>query len=150
MSTMDETIKISEAEWEVMRVVWTLGETDATTINDVLSEKMQWKMATVKTLLGRLVKKEALTTRQVGKKFFYSATISEKKSIHEATQDLFLRICATRMPETLTTMIEEVELTAKDVKQLIQTLQQKQTVEKIRCNCIPGQCQCDHNQLKFI
>ncbi|GGI65887.1 MULTISPECIES: CopY/TcrY family copper transport repressor [Enterococcus] len=145
----EDAIKISEAEWEVMRVIWTLGESDAATINDVLKEKMQWKFATVKTLLGRLVKKEALKTRQVGKKYLYSALISEEKSIHEATQELFSRICATRMAENLTQMIEEVELTPTDVAQLIQTLQKKQTVEKITCNCIPGQCQCDHNQVKF-
>lgn len=54
----EDAIKISEAEWEVMRVIWTLGESDAATINDVLKEKMQWKFATVKTLLGRLVKKK--------------------------------------------------------------------------------------------
>ena len=48
MST-EEAIKISEAEWEIMRVVWTLEEADAATINDVLHEKMQWKFATVKT-----------------------------------------------------------------------------------------------------
>lgn len=147
MST-EEAIKISEAEWEIMRVVWTLEEADAATINDVLHEKMQWKFATVKTLLGRLVKKEALKTRQVGKKFFYSATISEEKSIHEATQELFSRICATRMAENLAQMIEEVQLTPSDVEQLIQTLKNKKTVEKITCNCIPGQCQCHRNSGK--
>ena len=48
--TKEETMKISEAEWEVMRVVWTLGEVDAQTISETLSHRMKWKLATIKTL----------------------------------------------------------------------------------------------------
>ena len=53
-------IKISDSEWEVMRVIWTLGQANAQQITQILADSMDWKVATVKTLLGRLVKKEAL------------------------------------------------------------------------------------------
>lgn len=139
-----ETIKISDAEWEVMRVVWTLEETDAATINELLSEKMQWKFATIKTLLGRLVKKEALQTKQEGKKFLYSATVSEDETFHGAQEDLFSHICATKIGEHLIRMIDEVQLTQTDITNLIQTLEKKEVTAKITCDCIPGQCQCEH------
>lgn len=142
----EEIIKISEAEWEVMRVVWTLGETDATTISQILGEKMQWKLATIKTLLGRLVKKEALQTQQVGKKFFYSAKVSEEETFHGAQEELFSHICATRVGDHLNQMIEEVPLTQEDITKIIQTLEKKVATKRIDCDCIPGQCQCDHSK----
>lgn len=51
-------IKISDSEWEVMRVIWTLGQANAQQIIQILADSMDWKVATVKTLLGRLVKKK--------------------------------------------------------------------------------------------
>lgn len=140
-----EAIKISDAEWEVMRVVWTLEETDAATINELLSDKMQWKIATIKTLLGRLVKKEALQTKQVGKKFLYSAKVSEDETFHGAREELFSHVCATKIGEHLVRMVDEVSLTQEDITNLIRTLEKKVATENIPCDCIPGQCQCEHH-----
>ncbi|MHC5269067.1 CopY/TcrY family copper transport repressor [Enterococcus sp. LJL98] len=138
-----EAIKISEAEWEVMRVIWTLEETDAATINELLSEKMGWKFATIKTLLGRLVKKEVLKTQQVGKKYLYSANVSEAETFHGAREALFSHICATKIGEHLVEMIQDVALTESDIRRLRQTLEQKEATARIVCDCIPGQCQCE-------
>ncbi len=41
--------EISDAEWEVMRAVWTLGAVTSRKLIDVLAEKMGWKAATTKT-----------------------------------------------------------------------------------------------------
>lgn len=51
-------IKISDSEWEVMRVIWTQGSTTAQEIIAILGQTMEWKPATIKTLLGRLVKRK--------------------------------------------------------------------------------------------
>lgn len=48
---------ISAAEWEVMRVVWAHRETNSRTIIASLEDKKDWKAATIKTLIGRLTKK---------------------------------------------------------------------------------------------
>ena len=59
---------ISKAEWEIMRVVWTKGETTSTEILNILSQKTEWTSSTVKTLLKRLVDKGYLNTEKIGKK----------------------------------------------------------------------------------
>ena len=64
-------IKISDSEWEVMRVIWTLGQANAQQITQILADSMDWKVATVKTLLGRLVKKEALKIRRSGRPAYF-------------------------------------------------------------------------------
>ncbi|MGI6156071.1 MAG: CopY/TcrY family copper transport repressor [Enterococcus lemanii] len=142
MTKIEETIRISDAEWEIMRVVWTKGQVDATTIEQILGDKMQWKLATIKTLLGRLVKKEALKTDQVGKKFIYSANVREDQILFQATEELFGHICAKKMGSSLAQIIEDVPLTQADVSLLQDVLARKTVVESIACNCIPGQCQC--------
>lgn len=140
-----ELVKISDSEWEVMRVLWTLGQSDAQEINQLLSTEMGWKLATVKTLLGRLVKKEVVTTEQSGKKFIYRPTVSEEATVRSATENLFSHICAKRIGTTIADLIGEAELTAEDIQKIQQVLSEKQPVAEIACNCIPGQCECKHH-----
>lgn len=135
-------IKISDSEWEIMRVIWTLGQANAQEITKILASSMGWKAATVKTLLGRLVKKEALWTEQEGKKFIYHPTVSETETVKSATENLFSHICAKQIGGTIADLIEEATLTQADIDQIFAQLKQKEPVAMIECNCIPGQCQC--------
>ncbi|WP_252899432.1 BlaI/MecI/CopY family transcriptional regulator [Lactococcus fujiensis] len=54
---MEEECNISNAEMVVMRVIWSLGEARVDEIMNQIPEHLDWSLATVKTLLGRLVKK---------------------------------------------------------------------------------------------
>lgn len=135
-------IKISDSEWEVMRVIWTLGQANAQQITQILADSMDWKVATVKTLLGRLVKKEALWTEQEGKKFIYHPAVSEMETVRSATENLFSHICAKRVGATIADLVEEATLTQEDIQQIMKQLNKKELVETIECNCIPGQCEC--------
>lgn len=47
--TYENKIRISDSEWEVMRVIWTLGSATAQDILNALGNTMDWKTATVKT-----------------------------------------------------------------------------------------------------
>ncbi|MGK3850841.1 copper-responsive transcriptional repressor TcrY, partial [Enterococcus faecium] len=76
-----------------MRVVWANGRVTSKEVIFTLGEKMDWKQATIKTLLGRLVEKGALNTEQEGRKYIYSANIEEKEAVRSFTNDIFDRIC---------------------------------------------------------
>ncbi|MBO0430568.1 CopY/TcrY family copper transport repressor [Enterococcus sp. DIV0660C] len=135
-------VKISDSEWEVMRVIWTLNQTTAQEITQILADSMDWKAATVKTLLGRLVKKEVVWTQQEGKKFIYHPAVSEMDTVRSATENLFSHICAKKVGETIADLVEEATLTQADIDKIMEQLQQKKPVATIACNCIPGQCTC--------
>lgn len=139
-------IKISDSEWEVMRVLWTLGSADAQEITGLLGERMGWKLATVKTLLGRLVKKSAVTTETAGKKFRYFPAVSEEETIQSATENLFSHVCAKKMGATIADLVAESTLTQADLELIQEALAHKTPVAKIACNCIPGQCECSEHQ----
>ena len=53
---------ITGAEWNVMRIVWSLGSASTRTIIENLQATSDWKDSTIKTLLARLVKKGFLTS----------------------------------------------------------------------------------------
>ena len=139
-------IKISDSEWEVMRVICTLESTTAQEIVEILGQTMDWKAATIKTLLGRLVKKEAVRTEQSGKKYIYYPAISEGETVKSATESLFSHICAKRIGETIAELVAEAALTDADVALINEQLMNKNTVPTIECNCIPGQCECNHHK----
>ena len=60
---------ISNAEWDIMRVVWAQERVTSSAILTILNQKLQWTSSTIKTLLKRLVDKGYLATEKVGKGF---------------------------------------------------------------------------------
>lgn len=145
MMTIEKS-KISESEWEIMRVVWTLKEVTSKEINEVLKDKMNWKLATTKTLIGRLVKKGILITKSDGKRYLYSAAVSEQESLKAMTNDLFNHICSKKTGETIAELLSNATLSHEDIALLEKLLEmkKKEAVSEVSCNCIPGQCQCHH------
>lgn len=138
-------VSISEAEWQVMRIIWTQQPVDSRTIIDYLAESTAWKPATIKTLLGRLVKKDLVSMENDGKKFYYRARVAEEETVRSATADFFERVCSQKLGHTVAELLQEVPLTKEDIQELVQVLAQKKPVTTIACNCLPGQCTCkDH------
>ena len=54
---MSRTPPITEAEWEVMNVLWENAPATASEVAERVCGKMNWHPKTVKTLLGRLVRR---------------------------------------------------------------------------------------------
>lgn len=135
---------ITEAEWEVMRVVWANTQVTSKEVISILEDKMNWKPATIKTLLGRLVEKDALSTEQEGKKFIYTANIEEEGTVSDYTSDIFSRICNKNVGRTLGELINNSTLSFDDIRQLEEILEKKKAsaVEVVACQCVPGQCEC--------
>ena len=82
---------ITDAEWEVMRVVWANDRVTSKKVISVLQEKMDWTQSTIKTILGRLVGKGVLNTEQEGRKFIYTANIEETEAVRDYAEDIFNR-----------------------------------------------------------
>ncbi|QFR66793.1 CopY/TcrY family copper transport repressor [Furfurilactobacillus rossiae] len=141
---MEATVKleISDAEWEVMRIVWTLGESNSRQITEILADKMGWKSATVKTLLGRLVKKQALTTRKDGNAFIYTPLVAEQDAMDSATRALFGHLCQMKVGQTLADLIDDLTLSKANIADLQAQLAEKAKTapETVACDCLPDGC----------
>lgn len=67
--------RISEAEHAVMEALWARAPLSATEVADEVADR-GWSLPTVKTLLSRLVAKQAVRTEPDGKRFLYSPAIA--------------------------------------------------------------------------
>lgn len=140
----EDKAKITDAEWEVMRVVWTLHQATSKKISGILESKKEWKQTTTKTLIGRLLKKGMLHAKSEGKRYIYTAAVTENESLKTVRDSLFENICSKEIGNEIAAMISDATLSHDDITLLEATLKKKkkEAVEEIECNCVPGQCQC--------
>ncbi len=131
-------MQISNAEWQVMRIIWTQGQTTSKEITQLLQEQWHWTASTVKTLLKRLVEKQYVTTEKNGKHFLYSAKVTEDESVQALSREVSEKICTKKMPHVIMELIAGSDLSAQDISQLQALLQNKQPVAAVTCHCLPG------------
>ena len=145
MGVIVSSTHITDAEWEVMRVVWANDRVTSKKVISVLKEKMDWTQSTIKTILGRLVEKGVLNTEKEGRKFIYTANIEEKEAVRDYAEDIFNRICNKKVGNVIGSIIEDHVLSFDDIKRLEEILEKKKAfaVEEVDCNCPEGQCECN-------
>jgi len=140
--------KITDSEWEIMRAVWAQEQVTSREIIEVLQKKKDWSSATIKTFIGRLVKKEMLDTEKEGKKFLYSAKIDEHEFLKSTLDETFNNICDKNNGSIIARLIENSVLSFEDIEQLERMIEKKKkdAVGEVPCSCTPGQCKCQtHN-----
>ena len=106
---------ITNAEWQIMKVVWANREVTSKFVAEVLCEKMEWKKATIKTLLNRLLEKKVLKKREEGNKYVYFTEYSQEELSKKALMEVFEKICRTKSGELIVKAIEENELSFSDL-----------------------------------
>ncbi|SIN98692.1 copper transport repressor, CopY/TcrY family [Carnobacterium alterfunditum] len=131
------SIKITDAEWEVMRVAWANETVTSREITSILENKKQWKAPTIKTLIGRLVDKGVLQTIREGNKFIYSAAVTEEESMDSYTNDVLSRVCHKQSGHVISNMIAEATLSKVDIAMLKKLLEQKENtaLDEVPCEC---------------
>ena len=125
-------INISEAEWEVMRVVWSNNQVTSKLVIEILKEKKSWSVSTIKTLLSRLVEKDMLQTEKIGNKFLYSAKCLENDCLEVLTRNFIRKFCSKKTKNIIKYAIEENNLSKSDIDEVIQLLQKKRKSAKDR------------------
>ncbi|WP_235804708.1 CopY/TcrY family copper transport repressor [Secundilactobacillus kimchicus] len=130
--------EMTPAEWEVMRVIWTMGDLGSNDIIKAVQEKRAWTESTIKTLLRRLVKRGALSTSAAGRKFIYHPEIAEKIAMEETSTALFDHLCAMKKGGVLVNLVAETELSQTDIQQLQDLLaaKAKTAPEQVACDCL--------------
>ncbi|HIE97337.1 MAG: BlaI/MecI/CopY family transcriptional regulator [Fuerstiella sp.] len=119
-------IAISPAEWEVMKVLWQHGAMAARDVFAALPEGSEWAYRTVKTLLARLVAKEAIAYDQVGNSYLYRAVADEAVLTRQEVRTVFQRVTRGALSPVLAHFIEEADLSNAEIEQLRKTLDRKQ------------------------
>ena len=131
-------MQISDAEWQVMKIIWMQGEQTSTDLIRVLAERFDWSKSTIQTLLARLVEKECLTRKKEGKFFVYSALLTLDQSRDLLVQDIKDKVCSRRIKNLLADLIIECDFTQADLEDLEAVISEKKSsaVTEVKCNCM--------------
>ena len=131
-------MQISDAEWQVMKIIWMQGEQTSSDLIKVLAERFDWSKSTIQTLLARLVEKGCLTRKKEGKSFVYSALLTLDKSRDLLVQDIKDKVCSRRIKNLLADLIVECDFTLADLEDLEAVISEKKVsaVTEVRCNCM--------------
>jgi BlaI family transcriptional regulator, penicillinase repressor len=127
---MSKTIKISQAEWEVMKVVWKNSPRTANEIVEILSKKISWQRETIRTLINRLVQKDVLAFEKKGRQYHYYPLINEAECIRAETKSFLKRISPSSIEPMLAAFVEKQRLTPEQIARLRKILDGKDPAAK--------------------
>lgn len=116
--------KISEAEWELMKVLWERSPLSASEIIAAPSIK-SWHRQTTKTLLGRLVKKGALGFEKQGRAYLYVPLVSEGDCITATSESFLRRVFGGSLMPMIAHFVEHKKLSAREIDELKRLIERK-------------------------
>ena len=110
--------KVSEAELEILKVLWTNGRpmTDRQ-IRDALGAGSDWKTTTIQTLIKRLLDKEVLS-REKKDVFYYSSAVSKEEFEKARTEDFVNKVFGGNAKGLLSTLLNNDILSKADMNDL--------------------------------
>ena len=115
---MSEIPKISNAEWEVMKAIWNHSKITSINIIQELKDKAEWKPATVKSLINRLLNKNAIGFNKVGNEYIYFPLVSEEECIRLESQSFINRVFNGSAKSMLLNFVESKEISETDIEEL--------------------------------
>lgn len=122
---MNKVPRISEAEWEVMRVFWSRQPAlTALEVVDLLGRN-DWKPTTVKTLISRLVKKRALGFRESGRVYYYYPLVTREECVRAESHSFLERVYGGALQPMLVNFIRDGRLTEEELADLKRLLEEK-------------------------
>ena len=83
---------ITDAEWQIMRILWGQKNMLATEIAVLLQDSKNWELTTIKTFLARLVRKNMVCYIKKGKVYVYNALLSERDCVISEMKQVLNRI----------------------------------------------------------
>lgn len=110
--------QISEAEYEVMKVVWKYAPISTNEITDLLTQTTNWRPKTIQTLIKRLVTKGALTYEKRSRVFVYTPLIDEKEYIGQESHSFLERYYDGDITAMLSSYIEDDKLSESEIDTL--------------------------------
>lgn len=116
--------KITQAEFNIMDVLWTEAPLAASDVAERLSGRKAWNVRTIKTLLSRLVEKGAVAHRPDGRRYLYRPLISRQSYTGDATRTLIDRLFDGRAAPLVANLAEAGALSDEDIAELEQLLEE--------------------------
>lgn len=117
--------QISEAEFEVMKIVWKYAPISTRDITEKLLQITNWSPKTIQTLIKRLVTKGALTYEKQSRMFIYTPAVKENEYIGQESNSFLKRYYNGDITAMVSAYIENDRLSESELDTLRSLLSQK-------------------------
>lgn len=110
--------QISDAEYEVMKVIWNTGPINTNQVVEKLAETSSWSPKTIQTMLLRLVKKGALAKEKQGRIFVYTPLVQEEEYRTRASHKFLDQFYDGALGSMVISFIQQQELSPEEIQEL--------------------------------
>lgn len=111
-------MRVSGAESVIMEALWKRHPLSAEDIVSDVAKEQGWTDATVKTLINRLLTKDAISAERDGRRYLYSPKIARADYVSEESRNLIDRLFDGRLSSLVTHFSEREQLSADDIAEL--------------------------------
>ena len=110
--------KISSAESVVMEALWRRSPQSAEEITTEVAGPQGWTLATVKTLINRLLKKAAIGAEPQGRRYLYRPLVDRAAWVQAESKGLLDRLFDGRLAPLVSHLSAAKALTPEDIAEL--------------------------------
>lgn len=122
---MKDLPQISEAEYEVMKIVWKYAPINTNEITEKLLQTTAWSPKTIHTLIKRLTDKGALSYQKQSRVFVYTPEIQENDYIGCQSDSFLKRYFNGNISSMVSAFLENDKLSESEIQELRSLLSQK-------------------------
>lgn len=119
-------VSISDAEWQVMNVIWSAHPLTAQEVIGKLDGQADWAPATVKTMLHRLVKKNVLAYEPQGNRYVYRPRARRCDCVKQASRSFLERVFGGESAPLLAHFLRTSKLSPDEITQLRELLNEQE------------------------
>ena len=110
--------QISEAEFEVMKIIWKYAPINTNEITEKLTKTTAWSPKTIHTLIKRLVNKGAISHEKDGRVFVYTPQIKENEYVGIESRHFLKRFYNGDSSRMVSSFLENNKLSKAEIENL--------------------------------
>ena len=115
---MEKKTTVSDAELEILEVLWEAGKAlNASEIRSLLEKNKKWERTTVLTLIQRLVKKGMLD-QEKREVYYYLPNVDRKDYVKEETRNFVNKFFKGKAGNMAAALMSDDSLTKEDIEEL--------------------------------
>ncbi len=111
--------RISETEWELMKVIWSKAPCSAGEIIAALQQAdRSWHPRTAKAFLNRLVKKKVLGFSKEGRAYLYRPLVRREDCVDAASESFLERFFGGSLKPMVAHLVQRDKVSAEEIREL--------------------------------
>ncbi len=122
--TKKQTRKLSPANFEIMKVIWRLGEASVNDVFEAVNSRRKDKVrrTTIQVQMNRLEEYGWLKHREVGRTHYFRAVRGRQKTERDIINDIKNRLFGGSRMELVKSLIDESDLEPEEIQELRELL----------------------------